>query len=762
VITLILNYRNSEIEFKVKSLYIKPEKITRNSTLDFLIFGADTESAQCNDENGKRYEPICSQLSGERLSPALRYFTPLAKGLQEFLEFFDDYAGLDIMNEERKHHACFIYFHNMKYDWGQLIKNYPTLIFMYNTETSPEEDYTIFDNGQFKAILKPHALFKGSAPFFTIVIWYNKEVNYEIKFRDTSSFFPASLDSLGKELQLEIFKEEHPENLGKIDFRKIPDTDPRKIEFEKYALADPLVTRLVAERIRELHIKNNMFKMRVSAPSFAMGILTGNEHEYKLRSGVNDESIMQLIVNSYCGGRTGGIFHGQVFNCFVLDLHSSYPASMCSLPSFSENMVYYEMTEMEIAELTEIDLFDLLNTYHCFMEISGEETDSKYPCLMYVEKQLYPVYGKFEHIATTGIEVFVGLKTGTLIISQIHRIIMLLDDEESYKPFREFATGAYERKATSGKGTPEYTAAKLVLNSSYGKLIEKLATQHIDDTNNLFVPYIKGMEQEFAQMYYSKYCEMLDTGESNFLKYANEMISDFMNDEDLQGKLEFGMLSNLGLSKQTFGQYAIPAAAALITATSRARLLVGMKLLKADYWDTDSLFFINGIDIDKANEILKQSAELLPAFIQPLTIGENLGELDVEIENAQGYLAGTKRYYLENPVRMKCPNKTQCKDCPRKKECELKSARHGMPATSKNNCGELIQKLATGQNATYTGKPKPLQIKEARTPERIGLFESKEYTSQFKLDERLNWKKVKGGWRGNVIPINEIVSRETC
>lgn len=734
---MTLNFRGAEIDFKLKNLYIRPEKETRNSTVNDLMFGADTESAECDDENGTRYEPICTQLAGANIAPALRYLRPRANALQEFLEFFDDYAGLKIMQRQTKHHRCFCYFHNMQYDWGQLIKNYPALIFMMKTGTSPNEDFEIFDNGEFKAILKPNALFRGNAPFFTIEIFHNKDVNYEIRFRDTSSYFQAPLAKLGKELNLELFKREHPENLGKIDFRKLPDTDPAKIEFELYAKADPEVTRLVAENIRQLHIQNKMHKIRVSAPSFAMGILTGNEKEYKLKNGCRDESIMQLIIDSYAGGRTGGLYHGNVKNVSVLDIHSSYPTSMCTIPSFGEQMVYYEMPAAEIAALSTDDLIDVLNTYHAFMEIDGIETDNKYPCLLYASNQLYPVYGEFHNLKVSGVEVFVGLKTNSLTITKIHRLILLLDSDNPYLPFKEFAESAYTRKAVSGKGTPEYTAAKLVLNSSYGKLIEKISQLFIATDHNMIVPYIKDNEKDFAEMYYNKYCEMIEAGEMDFLNYADDMITELMTDEDLKDKFDYTLLSNLGLSKLSFGQYAIPAAAALITATSRARLLAGMKLLQPIYWDTDSLFFIGELNIDEVNEKLKESANILPAFIQPLKIGEALGDLDIEIKNANGYLAGTKRYYLESSE-------------------EIKSARHGMPSTSKKDCKDLIRNLANGENAEYQGKPKPLQIKEAGEPEKIGQFISKKYVSNFKLDDRLNWTKQNNGWIGTVKEFKEI------
>ena len=81
-----------------------------------------------------------------------------------------------------------------------------------------------------------------------------------------------------------------------------------------------------------------------------------------------------------------------------------------------------------------------------------------------------------------------------------------------------------------------------------------------------------------------------------------------------------------------------------------------------------------------------------------------------------------------------------------------------MPTASKKEADQLISKLATGINAKYTGKAKPLKAKEAKNADEIGKFTRKEYESIFRLDDRLTWEKTKGGWIGSIKNYHLIVN----
>lgn len=774
-----LQFKSKTYNFKTKEYIIEPEIERRTSTVDNLIFAFDTESVNISD---KKYEPICFQISAPERGEYLQYLKRDEKAIQSFLEYFDLYFGDMVLASKTK--SCFMYGHNIEYDFQQLVKKYPAIIQMVkNTIGLPASDdkeykkelhkqkkidgYEIFNNGEFSAILEHSGLFRGNAPFFTIQVYYNKQVNYTIRFRDTWSFFPGALSVLGEELNLDECKKERPENLGDIDYRELPVDDAKRIEFELYGKVDAKVTRLVAERIRELHKAENLFKIRVSGPSYAISILMHSlPAGIKIENGVRDIGIMQLILDSYAGGRSGGVHHGAVFNMFVLDIHSSYPTSFCSLPSFNENMIYYDYPNCD--NITMDELLDIMNTFHCFMRIDGIESNAKYPSLIHSDNgKLYPIYGAFENIATTGVEAYVGIKTGGLKITHVHKLVVLIDEDNAPLPFRMFAQSAYKRKQNSVKGSTEYISAKHELTDSYGKLIETLRESFMYNPDEDFVvPYIPEQEKKFAEIYYEKYISYLDIldpdSEKNidFINYLGPTIEDIVNNFS-EEELQLQTLSNFSLTDKHFGNYAIPAAASLTTATSRARLFAGIIILNALYWDTDSLFCTQKYDEDKINGILEKSKDILPSFVQPLKIGDELGDLDAEVKDAFGYLAGTKRYILENQIHHDCINR-KCKACkatyPDKfKNCVVKMAIHGMPSADKREADDLLKKLATGENASYEGKARPLKAKEAKSADRIGQFIRKEYTSIFELDDRLNWTETKNGWSGTIKEFKEVL-----
>lgn len=744
LIPMIVKWREKEYTFNVRTLEAGKDKEGKGAkvTVDKNIYAFDTESVVLPD----RYEPMCFQISSPIDGEKLVYFKEREKALEKFIEFFiQRYSYLEFKN-----HYCFMYGHNLVYDWLQLIKHYPDLIAIARTGIGLKEDYEIYKTDEYTVTLRKNGLFTGTAPHFTINVKFSKREWVDIMFRDTFSFFPSSLKKLSKDLGLEEEKMDRQEDIGKRDYRKEGDSEDKQY-FEKYSKVDALCTRLVGERIRELHKHAEMQRIRVSAPGFAINYLYHILPEgFQIVNGVNDEEIMQLILDTYAGGRTGGVYHGKVENLTVIDFHSSYPASMVSLPSFTQTMEYFNIPNPENIPLEE--LMEIIEETHCFMDIDGEETDMTYPSLIQSTKgKLYPVRGKFKNIKTTGVEACVGLKEGTLKIERLNKLVVLIETKEPFKyPFREFAESAYDRKKTSENGSSEYTSAKLVLNASYGKLIESRSETPIaENVRNIVLPVVPGMETEFGHMYYKKYIDSLNVdSEETFEELYPSIVDEILNNfEDVE--MDYKNFEKLSLTKLEYGRYVIPAAASLITGTSRARLSALNKCTRSIYWDTDSSF-IRNFNPNTISKTLAYGTSLLPGFVIPLTIGDNLGELGIEIENASGYLAGTKRYYLHNDIHRNCEDRSNCKECQYKKKCKVKQALHGIPTAPYDQAENMIKNLATGSEYKYKGRERPTGVKETKDINEIGKFKSKEYAAQFHLDNRLDWIETPGGWIGTV------------
>jgi hypothetical protein len=722
-----ITWRDAEYDFQPLFLQGGKDKVSAFSNITCPIFGADTESVQLPG----RYEPQCFTISDPQAGERLVYLPEDDFSLYYYLEDFiyetvENYLAQDIKQ-------CFHYFHNLEYDWLQLIKKDPKLLEMAKVGVGLSTDYELFKIKNYSIVLAKHALFTGSAPHFTIQIRASKKEKLAIHFRDTFSFFPGSLAKLAKDLKLEVGKMERQEDLGQIDYRGMPDEEEEKEYFETYAKLDARITRLAAEQIRDLHLHAAMTKIRVSAPSYAIHRLYAlMPEEAQIRSGVDDPKTMQLIFDTYRGGRTGGIYHGKIEDVTVADFHSSYPASMCCLPSFSPRMEYVSLEGDDLS--VENVMAVCAETGNGFFRVSGIEHDAEYPGLITtINGKLTPIYGEFQNMATTGVELYTAWKSGTLDITQVHEGVVLLDmEEEPFLPFRTFAETAYTRKAASEKGSVLYTSAKLELNASYGKLIESRSQTMIGASDNRHeLPYLESMEKEFAQYWYNKYLDVIEAGEQiedHYDAWMDEILENF--DDDAREKMKEKPLGEFNISGRIYGRHVVPAAASLITATSRARLLAAMKVLDGLYWDTDSIFFRDLADDEIARRLAKGS-EWLPANVLPLTVGEELGALDIEIRRATGYLAGTKRYYLMEGDH-------------------YKSATHGIPALPKDQTEAIIQSLSLGKNYAYESKVRPLKAKEAKTIADIGSFRSKTYESLFHLDDRLTWTKTDDGWVGQV------------
>lgn len=725
-------WRNAEYEFRPKAIAGGGDNYTRYSNIDGNIYGADTESVQLDD----RYEVQCFTVSSESKGEHLVYVEPNAHAFPVFLEWFIREYEEELF--ESKFH--FMYFHNLAYDWLQLIKNDERLLEMAKIGVSPGEDIRLFKLDRFRIDLKKNSLFAGSAPHVKLKIARGRE-SFTLLIFDTFSFFPSTLDSVAKDLKLNVEKMERQLDLGQVDYRSLPNDDEEKTYFEKYSKIDAQVTRLAGERIRELHRVAGMTKIRPSSPAYAISLLYHlMTEEQSIVTGTTDESIMQLILDTYRGGRTGGIYHGQVENISVLDFHSSYPASMLSLPSFNPNMVYYRLSGDELNLPNVIEIIE--ETGNAFLTISGTETDEKYPTLLTTHGgKLTPIYGAFENQSTTGYEFLVGVKSGTLIDITVHECVVCMDtDEDPFLPFHKFASSAYERKEQAEKGSVEYISAKLALNSAYGKLIESRSQTMLGASDARdYLPYIDGMEKEFGNFYYMEYMKALEEGKR--LGDIYESLIDQLHEnfeEDVCETMQNKMFGDFSISGRIYGRYVTPAGASLITGQSRARLLVGMKALDALYWDTDSLFVEDAPSVEEINIRLRDVEHWLPLNAVPVRVGEKLGELDFEMVDGAGYLAGVKRYYLVDELDNK------------------KKATHGIPALPKEKVEDVIRSLALGKDYSYESKPKPIKAKESKRKEDIGSFMSRHFNSQFHLDERLNWSRTRNGWKGTVKPFKDI------
>lgn len=737
---ITLHWRKNEYEFEYQTRGRLEETKTKYSTIAAPIWGADTESVLLPDG---RYEVQCIQLSGKLFGQHLEWLPSRESAFPLFCRLL-----LRAWTAEEEPSQTVLYFHNLEYDWLQLVKDEEKLLAMAKVGVSPNSETYLTSIGSWKVYLDKNCIFTGNAPFIKLKFQLFEESRkkgrsgktFRVYIYDTFSYFPSSLKKLGKDLGLEEQKEERQEDIGLRDYRLEGD-NPDKRDFEQYAKQDAKVTRLAGEKIRELHELHGFMKIKPSAPSYAINALYKELPEgVKIKNGSDNPRHIQLALDAYRGGRTGGIYHGEVNNIWVLDFHSSYPASMLSLPSFSPDMAYIELENLELDYVMDI----LQETGNAFLRVSGTETNEKYPAfLQLIHNRLTPVYGHFEDLTVTGYEFYAAVKSGGLRDVVIHEAVVLLDMEaDVYLPFREFALSGYQEKSLSEKGSLSYIAAKLKLNSAYGKLIESRAQKLLGLTDNAAMfPYLEGMEKDFAEYYYESYLECLETGQDEnewYYETTAQVLEEFDQDES---EWKYQELTEFHVGGYVYGAFVVPAAASLITGCSRARLYCAMKATGALYWDTDSIF-LEAESEEAIAEALAKTEEWLPDNAVPVRIGEELGEMDIEFRNGSGWLAGTKRYYLEADGQ------------------KPKRATHGIPALDKDMTKDVIHALATGDDFAYQSKARPTKAKAAASVDDIGKFFSRQYVPKFRLDNRLSWEQTEKGWSGSVIEYQEQVKTD--
>lgn len=678
----------------------------------------------------------------------------------------------EVKSEVDHKKTWFIYVHNLGFDTPQLFKTRPDLMTFARTgaydnaklKDKPAErkksqnktEYFIAKIRNRNCYLRNRALFTGSAPHYTIRCYRTRKDYVDLCLLDSGSYFRGALSSIAKDLKLPILKRERQSDIGLKDYRLVDDTDELKKEFTDYAIDDADIVRMVGEKIFDLHREADFTKIRASSPGFAHSYFTRRLAELNtvIYSGSLKQEDMALVLDSYGGGRTGGIYHGVVTDMKVIDFASSYPASMTSLPSFSPKMKY---RRLKGKELKWANVWSWLRDCpHCFLRIDGVETDDKYPSLItMVDGKLTPVYGEFTGIATTGAEVYGGVMSGTLTVTNVIEAVFLLDTEVIESPFAKFANEAYAAKAAAAKGSVSYILAKLLLNSAYGKWIQATKPQLVGSDIDGFVCYFpKGMENEYAKLYLEEYAKAQYEGEDVTAALSDLRTEIVSGAIDMQLQLDKRPFEKMDTTKKEFAPSAIPPAAALVTATSRARLRALIKCTGAIYWDTDSAFIQSKTEDQIRTAMLEGSKWLHPAFV-PLRFGEALGEIDLELDGGSGYLAGTKRYFLNV--------KTADKE-------KIKAAIHGITnlygvGTSdrikRRYTEAVIRRLAIGGTIRYKSKATPLKAK-GNADKDVGRFDRHSVAPNFKLDERMNWQRDDdaGGWRGSMKTYKELTGHE--
>lgn len=166
---------------------------------------------------------------------------------------------------------------------------------------------------------------------------------------------------------------------------------------------------------------------------------------------------------AYYGGRAFCAKPGRHERMVTLDLKSAYPYVMTQLPD-PVTATYQRITGRTF------DLDDFKGKWGV-LRVNGECLDDVYPATrIHEESRLRYVVGKFEAFSFTIPELVMGVARGALTIDRIITGVVIEGSPD--KSFmRRFVLERYAMKEKYGK-EPLGQLSKLLMNSSYGKLVE--------------------------------------------------------------------------------------------------------------------------------------------------------------------------------------------------------------------------------------------------------------------------------------------------
>lgn len=183
----------------------------------------------------------------------------------------------------------------------------------------------------------------------------------------------------------------------------------------------------------------------------------------------------QMGADAYFGGRVFSVLPGVHTRMATLDLKSAYPFQLSLLPD-------PVTVEMELVNKTKTFRVDAWAGRYGVLYVSGESFDDVYPAFRVHDPErngrLRYVAGPFAEVAVTIPELVIGVLRGSLRIDEIHKgVVMKGSADRSF--LREGVAMFFSVKENQDNAKALRDMAKLLANSSYGKLIEVQAHDYL-------------------------------------------------------------------------------------------------------------------------------------------------------------------------------------------------------------------------------------------------------------------------------------------
>lgn len=410
-----------------------------SKTEDLKLFGADTES-----EHGL---PMSVQIASA--DDDLFVYT---NADHIFLDFWSW-----IMDRIWSGKPAFCYIHNLRFDTRILLSRELRKLYEQGGEFS-------FDIG--------NATVSGLyGKVNKVVIREGKKV---LTILDSKAFTQASFPKSLKMFKVGIDKLVEPEGLGELRYDKLPKTDKRRIDFEKYAPVDARGAYGLGVKIVDIHRTYDV-NPSVSLPAFASKVF--RRHFLKPDESIDfpPDEVVKAAERSYHGGKNGFYLPGPsvLEDLYEIDINSAYPYGMSRLAP---------MTDGEFVRVEEFE--PGADAIYCLSgRVEPKDANGRYP-LVY-DHGFKPVPpGPFANLWHSSYETELILKSRNVRVTRLWGFAWF-PTKHADNPFKRFVDHFYEKKENTPKDDPYYYFYKICLNALYGKLVNTVEVRSRTESDEL-------------------------------------------------------------------------------------------------------------------------------------------------------------------------------------------------------------------------------------------------------------------------------------
>lgn len=360
-----------------------------------------------------------------------------------------------------------VFFYNIGYDAECILKLLPKEVLnSYNSKKELKFEYN------------DYSIHYIDRKQFTIRKGNHVVVCHDIaQYYDNRPLLAAYKDSIGKALDtgyLEI-------KAIRQDF-KLWRYLRNKKAIRRYCIEDCRMTKELADKWIDTFSRQFEFLPRnwISSGYLAEKVLIYNNVHIPYFHDIS-YSVQELAWKAFYGGRFELIQRGFIGKCWLYDINSAYPYALTQLP---------DITKGRWISSAKIEPDAALGLFHIRAKIDNSVKVAPFPFRTKTNKIIYPV-GEFETYVT--LEELKVVRDDSRISYEIIESYQFIPDENCGYPFRDFIEKQYYlRLDLKARGDPLEKAIKIVLNSMYGKMAQRVNNRMGNLFNSVIASFITG------------------------------------------------------------------------------------------------------------------------------------------------------------------------------------------------------------------------------------------------------------------------------